>query len=285
MSKPQAQAQELRMDNNQHDRLVIKVGGRFFDDLLNHNNSHQKLFYALEALSLQDKQVVLVHGGGEQVQTQLHQLGFTSEKVNGLRITPFEHMPTVAGVLSGYLNKTLVAKCKTLNLHAVGITLADGDIACCRQVSKELGAVGAPQAKDPGLLMQLFEKKMLPIVASIGCDERGALYNINADHAATCIAQLLNAQLFLLSDVPGVLDHEGNKMHELGAQQAQQMIADKHITDGMVVKVNAAQDAADALNSPVTIGSWNDAEALLDRSQPFGTKIFPYTDIDAHKNL
>ena len=282
MTRPQHTAQSspqsVHSKTQASDIMVIKVGGRFFNELMEQSEDKHPLLHAIDALNLQGKQIVLVHGGGDQVQSQLNALGFKSIKANGLRVTPFDHMPIVAGVLSGYLNKTLVSHSSSIGISAVGITLADGGIALCNPVSAELGAVGAPVAKDPALLKHLLNANMLPIVASIGADARGNLYNINADHAATCIAQLLNANLFLLSDVKGVLDAQGNKLDALSSQQAQQMIAAKIITDGLVIKVNAAQDAADILNAPVTIGSWNDIDGLTDSRRPFGTQIHPHSD-------
>jgi len=278
MTRPQSATQSKSTKTDPDGIMVIKVGGRFFNELIEQAEHKHPLLHALDALNLQGKHIVLVHGGGDQVQSQLNALGLKSIKANGLRVTPFDHMPVVSGVLSGFLNKTLVAHSAAVGMSAVGITLADGGIALCKQVSAELGAVGAPIAREPALLKQLLSANMLPIVASIGSDAQGNLYNINADHAATCIAQLLNAKLYLLSDVKGVLDQQGKKLDALSSQQAQQMIAAKIITDGMVVKVNAAQDAADILEAPVTIGSWNDIEGLIDLRRPFGTQIHPHSD-------
>lgn len=261
--------------------IVIKVGGRFFDELLAAGETKHSLLHAVKALQANGKQIALVHGGGDQVQTQLNALNMHSQKVGGLRVTPFEHMPIVAGVLSGYLNKTLVAHCTSVGLVPVGLTLADGDMTQCVAVNKTLGAVGKPSAKDNRLLLQLLNNNMLPIIASIGADVQGNLYNVNADHAAICVAQLLNAQLLLLSDVSGVLDKDKNKLAELSAEQAQQMVADGVITDGMVVKVQAAQDSADLLGSAVTIGSWNDLISMTSSNATFGTQILPRGKITA----
>lgn len=265
--------------------IVVKVGGRFFDELLESKKKaceHQShpLLEAMKALQNRGKKLVLVHGGGDQVQRQLKALNMHSEKLNGLRVTPFSHMPIVAGVLSGYLNKTLVAHSIAFGMPAVGITLADGGISLCQPLDAALGAVGKPEAKSNALLSAILNANMLPVVASIGCDEHAKLYNVNADHAATCIAQLLNAQLLLLSDVSGVLDKDKTKLTTLSAKQADEMIAQGHITDGMIVKVKAAQESADLLASPVTIGSWNElsvlAESVADSGETsFGTQIYP----------
>ncbi|WP_395340117.1 acetylglutamate kinase [Ningiella sp. W23] len=257
--------------------IVIKVGGRFFDELLsatNATNAHP-LLNAIKALKSAGRRVVLVHGGGNHVQTQLKALGFVSDKLDGLRITPDTHMPTVAGMLAGFLNKSLVAKSQALHINGVGMSLADGLLAKCEAINPALGAVGAPKENDASLIQILLDANMLPIIASIGADSHGKLYNVNADHAATCIARLIDAQLILLSDVTGVLDDKMEKIDRLTPAHAQQLISDEVITDGMIVKVQAAQDSADALNSAVVIGSWNEAQALLDDKQSFGTQIMP----------
>jgi acetylglutamate kinase len=263
--------------------IIMKVGGRFFNELLLSSDDKHPLLHAIQSLQKMGRKVVLVHGGGDQVQEQLKALHMKSEKLNGLRITPFSHMPTVAGVLAGYLNKTLVAHGSAIGLSTVGITLADGKLTVCKPLSPALGAVGEPSGQKPALIHALLENRMLPIIASIGADEDGNLYNVNADHAATCIAQLLNGQLMLLSDVKGVLDANKNKLDTLNAEQATDLMDKQVITDGMIVKVQAAQDSADLLGSAVTIGSWNDVSAFVAglanenavTSKAFGTQIFP----------
>ncbi|MFC4700933.1 acetylglutamate kinase [Glaciecola siphonariae] len=262
---------------NKQPTLVIKVGGRFFDELLEQSEHKHPLLHAIKQLQTSGARVVLVHGGGDQVQAQLKALNLQSDKINGLRVTPLHHMPVVAGVLSGYLNKTLVAQAGGLGLSGVGLSLADGDMTRCTPISEALGAVGEPHPNSAVLLNALLAQGMLPIVASIGADDSGQLYNVNADHGAICVAQLLDAQLYLLSDVSGVLDASRQKLPHLSAQTAQQLIVDGVITDGMMVKVRAAQEAADALQQAVTIGSWNDVAALSTGNNSFGTQILPAT--------
>jgi acetylglutamate kinase len=168
-----------------------------------------------------------------------------------------------------------VTHCASIGLISVGISLADGDIAKCEALSEALGAVGTPLPCDASLINSILDAGMLPIVASVGTDGDGNLYNVNADHAASCIAQLINGHLLLLSDVPGVLDKSKEKIEVLSPQQKDALIADKTIRDGMIVKVNAAQDAATLLQKPVSIGSWNEVNKLLTPEQSFGTQILP----------
>ena len=114
---------------------------------------------------------------------------------------------------------------------------------------------------------------MVPIVASIGKDEAGRLYNVNADHAAICIAQLLHTKLYFFADISGVLDSKKALLATLSAKQIDELIQQGVITDGMAVKVNAAQFAAKEIGQSVTIGSWNDAFKILIDNAVCGTEI------------
>ena len=255
--------------------IVIKVGGSFFTELKRNGAGPTLLFKTLAILQKQKQPVVLVHGGGEQVQLRLTDLGFSSLRKNGLRVSPDAQMPIVCSVLAGELNKQLVANAAQYSINAVGICLADGDIAICHEKSPDLGAVGEPAPYKSDLLNALFSVNMLPIVASIGKDTKGRLYNVNADHAAICIAELLNTQLYFLADVHGVLDENKHLIHQLNKQGFESMVDKGVITDGMIIKVEAALQAAKQIQHPVTIASWENSYALLVEHQQCGTQIMP----------
>ncbi|MDE9448190.1 acetylglutamate kinase, partial [Xenorhabdus bovienii] len=121
----------------------------------------------------------------------------------------------------------------------------------------------------------LLDVGYIPIISSIGITEHGELMNVNADQAATAIAQVLNADLVFLSDVSGILDGKGQKIPEATAERIEQLIEQDIITDGMIVKVKAALDAAKTLGQPVDIASWRHAEQLvaLFNGIPVGTRI------------
>lgn len=256
--------------------IVIKVGGSFFSELASSEASDAtQLLKTIATLQENGKAVVLIHGGGAQVLERLTALGMKSEKKDGLRITPNEHMPIVTSVLAGELNKQLVATCRTHNISAVGISLSDGELVECEAVSADLGAVGVPRVNNPHLLTSLLQANIVPVVASIGGDSKGRLYNINADHAAICVAEMLDTQLYFFADVAGVLDAKKQAIHELDAQLCDSLIEQGVITDGMAVKVKAAQDAASAIGHPVTIASWADSHDILIEQQAKGTQILP----------
>ncbi len=255
--------------------IVIKVGGKFFEQLNIADSGSQKLLSAIALLQKQDRMVVLVHGGGDQVQSLMKALNRPSLKHNGLRVTPPQDMPIVTGVLAGDLNKSLVAQMKALAIHAVGISLADGDIADCKQKDTVLGSVGTPIGGDINLLTTLLNAGIVPVIASIGADQHSNLFNVNADHAAIHVAKILNAELYFFSDVPGVLNAEKQLVPILDKMLAKQMIEADVITDGMVVKVQASQEAANRLGKQITIASWDNAKALLIDEQKLGTAVLP----------
>jgi acetylglutamate kinase len=252
--------------------LVIKVGGAFMqaDELA------LDLLQTIKVLQ-QSLCVVLVHGGGPMVEDLLSALQLTSQKVNGLRVTPPEHMAYIAGALAGTANKQLCGLAIRAGLNPVGLSLADGKMCKGDVLDPALGRVGSVVAGDPSLLKLLVSNDILPIVSSIGADDQGLLLNVNADQAATVIAQLLNAELILLSDVPGVLDADKVLLPHLDSLQIKQLIASNVIRDGMIVKVEAALTAAQSLGRSVTIASWKSAPKLLGflNNEAVGTQRAP----------
>ncbi|WP_100658038.1 acetylglutamate kinase [Alteromonas flava] len=257
--------------------VVIKVGGA----LLENTAALSSFIQAIEQIAAA-RAVVIVHGGGNGVEALLAKLGFQSEKHQGLRVTPDEQMPYIAGALAGTANRQLCAIAKQQGLRPVGLSLFDGNSIECVAISAALHAVGKATPNDPELLLGLLEKGYVPIVSSIGCNTEGRLLNVNADQAATAVAELLNADLYLLSDVTAVLDDNNKPLTQLSATQIQVLVANQTIKDGMLVKVNAALQAANHLGKPVTIGSWADTGSLIANATqqnhtPFGTQIIPHT--------
>ncbi len=254
--------------------FVIKVGGAFM----------QSPDAAVELLSvlkqLQEKhQFVVVHGGGPMVEDLTRALGFTTEKLGGLRVTPESQLPFIVGALAGTANKQLCGLAIKAGLTPVGLSLADGGIAQCYTIKPELGAVGEASAGDVKLLSSLLEQTFLPVISSIGADETGNLLNINADQAAIIVSQLLSAELILLSDVAGVLDDKKQLVEQLDSSGIDELIAQNVIRDGMAVKVKAALDTANSIEKPVYIASWKQPQSLLAlaNGQTIGTQVLPST--------
>ncbi|MCE2594341.1 acetylglutamate kinase [Motilimonas cestriensis] len=251
--------------------LLIKLGGA----VLENDTALANLFDALTRyLTDNQRPLILVHGGGIVVEDVLSKMGIKSEKKNGLRITPFEQIPYVAGALAGTSNKLLMAKALQAGLSAVGLSLADGFSTKVTQLDPELGAVGQCEPNDPTLLKVLLAANQLPVISSIGIGEDGRLYNVNADQAAIAICELVGAELVFLSDVDGVLDGNKQLIPELNTILANELIAAGVIRDGMTVKVQAALAAADSLGH-VMLASWKQPENLvaLLKGENMGTKV------------
>jgi acetylglutamate kinase len=248
--------------------LVIKLGGA----VLNSPEALANLFDAIKAISGQP--LVLVHGGGIIVENLLAGLGLKSEKIDGLRVTPAEHIDYIVGALAGTSNKKLSAQALKAGQSAVGLCLGDAGITTVTQMDPRLGHVGSCEAGNPALLNTLLEAGHLPVISSIGIAD-GALYNINADQAAIAIAKMLKAQLVLLSDVDGVWDANKQVIAELTPELASKLIEQGVIKDGMMVKVNAALDASAFIGQPVALASWKDSKALsaLLKGEAVGTKV------------
>lgn len=251
--------------------LLIKLGGAVLENELALSN----LFSALTAyLKIQQRPLLIVHGGGVIVEDVLNKMNIVSEKKNGLRITPFEHIPYVAGALAGTSNKLLMAQALQVGLSAVGLSLADGFSCKVEQLDPELGAVGVCHANNPALLDGLLAAGHLPVISSIGIGDDGRLYNVNADQAAIAICELVGAELVFLSDVDGVWDANKEVITELNTKLADTLMAENIIQDGMAVKVKAALQAANTLGY-VMLASWKNPENLVSllAGQAVGTKV------------
>lgn len=253
--------------------IVIKVGGALLDD----RAAALTLLKSINTVR-ETRPVVLVHGGGPLVETLMASLGLASAKIDGLRVTPDEHMPFICGALAGSANKSLCAIAIESGCTPVGLSLLDGNMVSCQPMEEKFGAVGTPTAVDASLLKSVLSQGLLPVVSSIGSSAQGRLLNINADQAATVIAQLIQGELLLLSNVAGVLDGNKQLLNSLNGRDIVTLSQEGVITNGMKVKVDAALLAANSLSRPVTIASWGSPipEILTNTT---GTRVLPDTDL------
>ncbi|OCG31470.1 acetylglutamate kinase [Gilliamella sp. Choc4-2] len=254
--------------------LIIKLGGV----LLDNKDALSKLFDVISEYKKNfQRSLIIVHGGGTVVDSLMDRLSLPVVRRNGLRVTPADQIDVIVGSLAGSANTTLLSEAKKQQIASVGLCLADGNSVEVKQISEDLGYVGEAKAGDPTLINLLINSGYLPIISSIGITHAGQMMNVNADHAAVALAKTLNADLILLSDVVGVLDENKQRIESLTQSQADQLIAKGVITDGMVVKVNSAFEAAKALGRPIDIASWKESHQLIElfngQSGSTGTRI------------
>ena len=263
--------------------LVIKLGGAAVDS----STPLDELYAAIVRLHRTlPNGVVLVHGGGAAVDQHLDRLGLVSDRHDGIRITPADHIDEIVGVLAGRVNKGLVAQLQRCGAQAVGLCLGDGNVAQISKVTDlpiDPGRVGQVVGGNPRLITMLLSEGFLPVLASIGFDHEGQSLNVNADTAAAGIARVLNASgLLFLTDTAGVLDRHGTLIASLGPSEIDAAIESGEIQGGMIAKVRSAALASTAAAIPVTIASWNDPDSLteLTKGAAVGTRILPCESIE-----
>jgi acetylglutamate kinase len=203
---------------------------------------------------------VVVHGGGPQIGAMLKKLGVESSFVDGLRVTDAETAKVAEMVLSGAINKEIVAWIGAAGGRAVGISGKDGGFVRAAKVARttrdpdsnieravDLGFVGEPEAIDRSVIDTISASGMIPVIAPIGIGADGHTYNINADTMAGAIAGALGAKrLFLLTDVAGVLDKAGDLLTNLDAARIAGLRADGTVSGGMIPKLETCTAAVEA---------------------------------------
>ncbi len=236
--------------------LVIKYGGHAMGD-----DGLAKLF-ANDIVLLKHVGInpIIVHGGGPQIGEMLNRLKIRSSFIDGLRVTDAETVGVVEMVLAGTINKQIATSINAAGGIAVGLSGKDGNLIQARKIQRttrdpdsniekilDLGFVGEPTSITPHVLEVFGKSDMIPVIAPIGVGPRGETFNINADTAAGAIAQAVGAARFLLlTDVPGVLDADGELVAKLTVEKARQMIGAGAISGGMIPKVETCLAAVEA---------------------------------------
>ena len=219
--------------------VVVKYGGAAMIE------EHLKQNFAQDIVLLQSLGMlpVIVHGGGPEVSKAMEQLGQEVSFIDGLRVTSSENLKVAEMVLSGTINKEIIAHINTFGGKAVGVSCKDGHlIEAGKKTHKggiDLGFVGEIKKVNPELLMVLLKQGFLPVVSPIGLGKDGVTYNINADTTASRIAVSLGAyKIIFMTDVDGVLE-KGKLCAQLTSSEVEKMIEKKVITGGMSPKVDA----------------------------------------------
>ncbi len=219
--------------------VVIKYGGAaMIEEQLKHDFAQDIVL--LQSLGMLP---VIVHGGGPEVSKAMEQLGQEVSFIDGLRVTSSENLKVAEMVLSGTINKEIIAHLNTFGGKAVGVSGKDGLLIEARKKAHEggvdLGFVGEIESVNPELLLVLLKQDFLPVVSPIGLGKDGITYNINADTTASRIAVSLGAyKIIFMSDVDGVLE-KGKLRRQLSSKEAENLIKKNVIGGGMAPKVEA----------------------------------------------
>lgn len=223
--------------------IVVKYGG---NAMINEELKHD-VMRDMVLLHLIGVRVVLVHGGGPEISAMLKRVGKQSEFVDGLRVTDEETSEIVQMILAGKINKSLVAKLDNLGGRAMGICGMDGGLIKAKMIDERLGYVGEITKVNPQPILDLLEKGYIPVVSTIGCDESGHVYNINADTAAAAIASSLKAEsLISMTDTPGLLmdaSDPDSLIRRIDLKGVEELKASGVISGGMIPKVDCCIEA------------------------------------------
>jgi acetylglutamate kinase len=232
--------------------IVVKYGGHaMVDPKLAHQFARDMVMLKVCGLN-----PIVVHGGGPQINRMLDKLEVQPEFRDGLRVTDEATMSVVEMVLSGSINKSIVASIQQAGGRAVGISGKDGNLMIARKLTRQktdpetgktveidFGFVGEPVKINTGILENIMKNDAIPVIAPVGVGRDGETFNVNADTAAGAIAAATRAKrLLLLTDVAGVLDKDKNLISELKIGDLPGLIADGTITGGMIPKVESAAD-------------------------------------------
>ncbi|HEV2317658.1 MAG TPA: acetylglutamate kinase [Thermoplasmata archaeon] len=240
---------------------VLKVGGRE----LRPGPELGRLTDLVGSLRRAGRALVVVHGAGEEITDRARALGLESTVVRGQRVTSRPLLEVVVEVMAGRVNARLVAALGARGVRAVGLSGASDGLLQVRPTPR-LGFVGTPRSVEPRVLHELLGRGIVPVVAPLGVDRAGQLYNVNADVAAGAIAAELGAELWTLTDVPAVRDAEGSPIAALTVSAAKALLAHGGATAGMIPKLEGALAALAGGAPRVWVGDLEGLSAAGPRS-------------------
>ena len=219
--------------------VVVKIGGSTL-------GSHDTTLEDLVTLQREGVKLIVVHGGGHIINQWMERQGSMPRFVRGLRVTDDQSLEIVTAVLTGLVNKQLVASLMALGGRALGLSGVDGGLLEARVADRELGYVGEVTEVNTQPLMQVLDGGYIPLVAPLGIHCRdgssysGSLLNINGDTVAGELAHAVNAEkLIFLTDVAGVLDGSGRVIRRLNARNARLLLGSRVVKGGMLPKLEA----------------------------------------------
>ena len=243
--------------------IVVKYGG---NAMINEHLKEQ-VMEDIVLLHLIGVKVVLVHGGGPEITDMLKKIGKESVFLNGLRVTDKETAEVVQMVLAGKINKSLVNLLEINGGEAIGLSGLDGHMIQAEMKDENLGYVGRITKVDVKPITDLLEKGYIPVVSTIGCDNEGNVYNINADTAAAYIAGEMKAErLLTMTDIAGILrdkDDPSSIIPCIDIAEARELFASGIISGGMIPKVECCIEAIEHGVERVTILDGRVSHALL----------------------
>lgn len=228
---------------------ILKLGGELIED-----EPRLKVIGKAIKSAAKKNRLIVVHGGGREIDAALAQIGIPKRQVDGLRVTDAETLNIVVSVLAGTINTRFVAAINAAGGKAIGLTGADAGVAPVEKAAPhkatngetvDLGMVGMPiKAKAPEVIQTLCKAGYVPVIACVGAAKNGKLFNVNADTLAGSLAARLRAKrLVIAGATPGVLDKKNRTIEKLDKERIEKLVKSGTANAGMVAKLNACQMA------------------------------------------
>jgi acetylglutamate kinase len=229
--------------------VVIKYGGHAMED----PDLAELFAQDVVLMRVVGMNPVVVHGGGPQISDLMRRLGKEPEFVDGLRVTDAETVDIVRMALVGKVNREVVASVNRHGSYAVGLSGEDAGLITVGPRDEKLGFVGDIRSIDPSILERLVREELIPVVATVGVDEEGQAYNVNADTVAGAIAEALRAEkLVYLTNVAGLygdLSDESSLISRIEVDRLGELVDEDRVSEGMIPK---ARSCVEAVKSGVT---------------------------------
>jgi len=236
---PSTQEIEKYIKKYSKEKIIIKCGGKVLLDPDLFNNFINDIT-VLKKLGLTP---IVVHGGGPRIKKKLDELDIETKFIMGLRVTDEKVIKVVEDVMIEF-NKEIVEALEKRTCKAKSITIKENNVIYAEQKNKELGYVGRPIRVDDKLIKNLIKDDFIPIVSPMGLDEKKQAYNINADTAAGALARSLKSRrLMLMTDVEGVYNKNKKLISEIKSTEAEKLIYDETISEGMIPKIRTCINA------------------------------------------
>jgi len=223
------------------EKIVIKCGGRVLLDPELFNNFINDVTI-LKKLELSP---IVVHGGGPRIKKKLDELNIETKFIMGLRVTDKNVIRVVENVMIEF-NKEIVAELEKKGCQAKSINAKENNVITVEKKSEILGYVGKPTKINEKLIKSFLNENFIPVISPMGLDENRQTYNINADTAAGALAKSLRSRrLLLMTDVKGVYDKNKKLISEIKSSEAEKLIYNNTVSEGMIPKIRTCINALD----------------------------------------
>lgn len=243
-------------------KILIKIGGSVLED----KQVIKNLCNDIKNLKNAGAEIIIVHGGGNFVTKCLQERNFETNFLDGLRVTPKDHIEIIQMALYK-VNKKLSQVFSSIKLGGIGISGEDSNLLTCNLIDKEkYGYVGLVTEVDPTIIFKVLSQGLIPIVASICLTEQFESVNVNADNVAAELAIICDVdELIYLTDKNGVLDKNGNSISSLTVKDIEELIKDKTAVGGMCTKLNSIKNFLNCSKKTISILNGNQEKNLTNK--------------------